>query len=88
MQNQNNQLDFLDIITLISFYIAIQNLQENEQQSKILEEKLDYQDEYYLKRAIELLEESIKQNQLIIQQNEELLKKNVRKLQFYVKKSH
>jgi hypothetical protein len=75
MQNQNNQLDFLDIITLISFYIAIQNLQENEQQSKILEEKLDHQDEYYLKRAIELLEESIEQNKIIISQNEELLTK-------------
>lgn len=75
MQNQNSQLDFLDIITLISFYIAIQNLQENEEQSKILEEKLDHQDETYLKRAIELLEESIEQNNLIIEQNKELLKR-------------
>jgi hypothetical protein len=75
MFNQNNQFDILDIITLISFYIAIQNLQENEQQSKLLEEKLDHQDEYYLKRAIELLEESIEQNKLLIQQNEEILQK-------------
>jgi hypothetical protein len=75
MQNQNNQLDILDIITIVSLVLAIQNLQENEQQSKLLEEKLDHQDKYYLKRAIELLEESIKQNELLIQQNKEILEK-------------
>jgi hypothetical protein len=75
MNNQNSQFDILDVITLISFYIAIQNLQENEQQSKLLEQKLDHQDEAYLKRAIELLQESINQNKIIISQNEELLKK-------------
>lgn len=75
MYNQNNQLDILDIITIISFYIAIQNLQENEEQSKLLEEKLDNQDNKYLKRTIELLERSIEQNELIIQQNKELLAK-------------
>jgi hypothetical protein len=75
MNNQNAQFDILDIVTLISFYIAIQNLQENEQQSKILEEKLDHQDEYYLQRAIELLEESIEQNKLLIQQNKDILAK-------------
>jgi hypothetical protein len=73
--NSQNQLDFLDIITLISFYIAIQNLQENEQQSKLLEEKLDHQDNQYLKKTIELLEKSIQQNELLIQQNEEILRK-------------
>lgn len=75
MYNQNNQLDILDIITIISFYIAIQNLQENEEQSKLLEEKLDNQDNKYLKRTIELLERSIEQNELIITQNKELLAK-------------
>jgi hypothetical protein len=75
MQNQNNQLDFLDIITIVSLFLAIQNLQENEQQSKLLEEKLDHQDKDYLKKTIELLEESIKQNELLIEQNKEILKK-------------
>jgi hypothetical protein len=75
MQNQNNQFGFLDIINLISFIIAVQNLKENEQQSKILEEKLDNQDENYLKKSIQLLEESIEQNKIIIQQNEELLER-------------
>jgi hypothetical protein len=73
--NINNQFDILDLLTVISFYIAIQNLKENEQQSKLLEEKLDHQDEYYLKRTIELLEESIEQNKLLIQQNDEILRK-------------
>jgi hypothetical protein len=75
MQNQNNQLDFLDIIAIVSLFLAIQNLQENEQQSKLLEQKLDHQDEDYLKKTIKLLEESIKQNELLIQQNKEILKK-------------
>jgi hypothetical protein len=75
MQNQNNQFGFLDIINLISFIIAVQNLKENEQQSKILEEKLGNQDENYLKKSIQLLEESIEQNKIIIQQNEELLER-------------
>jgi hypothetical protein len=75
MQNQNNQLDFLDVITIVSLFLAIQNLQENEQQSKLLEEKLDHQDKDYLKKTIELLEESIKQNELLIEQNKEILKK-------------
>lgn len=69
MQNQNSQFDFLDLITLISFVIAIQNLKENEQQSKILEEKLDNQDNQYLQKIIE-------QNKLIIEQNEKLLERS------------
>lgn len=71
----NKQLDVLDIITILSFYIAIQNLKENEEQSNILQTRLDDQDNVYLKKAIELLEKSIEQNNLIIKQNEELLKR-------------
>lgn len=33
MNNEQMQFDFLDIINLISFLIAIENLQENRQQS-------------------------------------------------------
>lgn len=71
----NNQFTIIDIITIMSFYIAIQNLQENEQQSALLKDRLDEQDNNYLKKAIELLEKSIEQNDLIIKQNEELLKR-------------
>lgn len=71
----NKQLDVLDIITILSFYIAIQNLKENEEQRNILQTRLDDQDNVYLKKAIELLEKSIEQNNLIIKQNEELLKR-------------
>lgn len=69
----NKQFDILDFISIMSFYIAIQNLQENEQQSTILKDKLDEQDNTYLKKAIELLEKSIEQNDIIISQNKELL---------------
>lgn len=71
----NKQLDILDIITILSFYIAIKNLEENEQQSKILESKLDIQDNEYLKNIVKLLDHSIKQNEIIIKQSEELLKR-------------
>lgn len=62
----NNKLDFIDIISVISFYIAIRNLEENEQQSDLLKNKLDEQDDVYLKKSIE-------QNELIIKQNEEII---------------
>lgn len=55
----NKQLDILDIITILSFYIAIKNLEENEEQSNLLKSKLDEQDNMYLK-------EIIKQNNEII----------------------
>ena len=64
----NRQLDILDIITILSFCIAIKNLEENEKQNKILSEKLDNQDNEYLKKIIN-------QNELIIKQNKELLKR-------------
>lgn len=71
----NKQLDVLDIITILSFYVAIQNLKENEEQRNILQTRLDDQDNVYLKRTIKLLEKSIEQNNLIIEQNKELLKR-------------
>ena len=71
----NKQLDVIDIISILSFFIAIQNLKENEEQSGILQTRLDDQDNVYLKKTIELLEKSIEQNNLIIEQNKELLKR-------------
>ena len=64
----NRQLDILDIITILSFCIAIKNLEENEKQNEMLKQKLDNQDNKYLKKIIE-------QNKIIIAQNEELLKR-------------
>ena len=64
----NRQLDILDIITILSFCIAIKNLEENEKQNKMLSEKLDNQDNEYLEKIIN-------QNELIIKQNKELLKR-------------
>ena len=64
----NKQLDILDIITILSFCIAIKNLEENEKQNEMLKQKLDNQDNKYLKKIIE-------QNKIIIAQNEELLKR-------------
>ena len=56
----NKQLGFLDIVTILSFYIAIQNLQESEKQSGILKQKLDNQDKEYLEKIILQNEEIIK----------------------------
>lgn len=61
-----NNLDFIDLINILSFYIAIKNLEENEEQSDLLKNKLDEQDNIYLKKSIE-------QNELIIKQNEEII---------------
>lgn len=55
----NKQLDILDIITILSFCIAIKNLEENEKQNNLLKSKLDEQTNDYLK-------EIIKQNNEII----------------------
>lgn len=58
----NRQLEYLDLITILSFSIGLENLQENRQQSesqeqiiKAIEEHLKKQDEQY-EKIIELLE--------------------------------
>lgn len=56
----NKQIEFLDIITVFSFYIAIKNLEESEKQSEILKQKLDNQDKIYLKKIIDQNNEIIK----------------------------
>lgn len=48
--NNNNDFTILDLLTIVSFCIAIKNLKENEEQSDILREKLDDQDNTYLKK--------------------------------------
>lgn len=64
-----------DLLNLISLYIALENLDENNQQTQMLKDKLDNQDNVYLKKIVTLLEKSITQNELIIMQNEKLLRK-------------
>ena len=70
----NNQ-DLFNLVSWMSYYVAVRNLEENEQQSSLLKSRLDNQDELYLKKAIELLEKSIEQNNIIIEQNNKLLER-------------
>lgn len=60
--NEEQQINFLDIISILSFIIGLENLQENRQQSesqeqiiKAIEEHLKKQDEQY-EKIIKLLE--------------------------------
>lgn len=61
-QFEEQQINFLDIISILSFIIGLENLQENRQQSesqeqiiKSIEEHLKKQDEQY-EKIIKLLE--------------------------------
>lgn len=61
-QFEEQQIDILDIIAILSFIIGLDNLQENRQQSKAqeqiiksIEEHLKRQDEQY-EKIIKLLE--------------------------------
>lgn len=72
----------LDILAIIGILLAIwglqvayKNMSKNNQQTEMLREHLNYQDENYLKELVEQNEIIIKQNELIIKQNEELLER-------------
>ena len=63
-QFEEQQIDILDIITILSFIIGLENLEENRHQSKTqeqiiksIEEHLKRQDEQY-EKIIKLLERS------------------------------
>lgn len=61
------QWDFLDVISILSFIIGLQNLELNQKQvDGLMSEMRDNQNS--------MLHDIIKQNEIIIQQNEELLK--------------
>lgn len=61
------QWDFLDVISILSFIIGLQNLELNKRQvDGLMSEMRDNQNS--------MLHDIIKQNEIIIQQNEELLK--------------
>lgn len=64
MYQNNNQLDFIDILSVISFYIAILNLNENRIQSSHndVQAANDKQAHYLLNEIKRLFEE---QNQML-----------------------
>jgi tRNA/tmRNA/rRNA uracil-C5-methylase (TrmA/RlmC/RlmD family) len=71
----NNLINQIDILALAGVVLAIwglslnyKNMEENEQQTEDLKKHLENQDNDYLKISID-------QNNKIIQQNEEILKK-------------
>lgn len=64
---EEDALSFLDVLTILSFIIGIENLSLNQQQVTSLEQHLSKQD-------TELLSKIISQNELIISQNELLIK--------------
>ena len=64
---EDGNLSFLDMLTILSFIIGIENLRLNEEQNKQLDQHLSEQDEH-------LLSKIISQNELIIEQNELLIK--------------
>jgi formiminotetrahydrofolate cyclodeaminase len=55
MNDQNQQLDFLDFITIISFCIQLSNVQKNAKQlsNDDIMHELQVQDEKFLKTIIE-----------------------------------
>lgn len=57
---------FIDIISVLSFIIGLENLKLNEQQIRGLDDHLKKQDDNLLAKIID-------QNILIIQQNEEII---------------
>lgn len=65
------QWDFLDIISVLSFIIGLQNLElNNKQVNALMGEMRDNQNT--------MLEKIIRQNEIIIAQNEELLQKGAK----------
>jgi hypothetical protein len=75
MNNNNSLLGQIDLLALAgvglaiwSLFLAYKNMSDNIEQTEILKQHLDNQDNDYLKTSIE-------QNEQIIQQNEEILQK-------------
>ena len=68
----NDNLDLLDILTVLSFIIGIQNLELNIDQSNSLDKHLEQQDHILINEQNEMLKKIIEQNEEIIK----LLKEN------------
>ena len=62
----NNNLEFLDILTILSFIIGIENLNLNIEQSNSLDEHLKKQDHILIEQQNEMLKTIIEQNNEII----------------------
>ena len=69
-----NEFEFLDILTILSFVIGLQNLELNEKQVNSLEQHLSKQDSELLAKIIDQNVEIIDQNVEIIEQNEEIIR--------------
>ena len=61
-----NNLGFLDVITILSFIIGVENVQLNEEQINNLQEHLAQQDHILIEEQNEMLKTIIQQNQEII----------------------
>ena len=59
-------LEFLDILTILSFIIGIENLNLNIKQSDALDRHLEQQDHILIEEQNEMLKTIIKQNEEII----------------------
>lgn len=70
MQNNNQNLDFLDILTIFSVILQVMGYQENKQQSSTddLMQELQKQDREYLDKLLE-------NQKIIIQNQKEILEK-------------
>lgn len=65
--DDGKELDFLDILTILSFIVGLQNLELNQKQvDGLMSEMKDNQNS--------MLSTIIKQNEVIIQQNEDIIK--------------
>ena len=64
--NGTSDLSFLDIISILSFIIGVENLNLNEQQAKALDEHLKNQDSILIEEQNAMLKKIIEQNEEII----------------------
>lgn len=64
--NEQKEFTILDLLTILSFIIAIQNLNLNEKQVNSLNEHLSKQDSILEEKQIKMLEKIMKQNEEII----------------------
>ena len=62
----NSNLEFLDILTILSFIIGIENLELNIEQSNSLDKHLEQQDHILIEQQNKMLEKIIEQNEEII----------------------
>lgn len=62
----DSNMSLLDILTILSFVVGVENLDLNIQQSQQLDEHLSKQDEELLKVIIKQNEELLEQNKLLL----------------------